>query len=221
MKYVEAAQVHFSYRSAPPVFTNLSCDVEPGTITLLSGDNAAGKSTLIKLLCGILAPTQGVIHRHVYCATLLKNGVGFNSELSFRDNLRLLYALWRLPRKGRTQCVEQAHTAFSEIWPEHQPNISTFSAGMLCAAALELAITAARFEPKFVIFIDEVLMHLAPERKQAMLLRLRALTDQGTSLVVATHAIEHFSAENAIHWHVQRAQKNIEILSKNQDRDLS
>ena len=68
---------------------NVSFEVPNGTVLGIVGANGAGKSTLVRAIAGILPPTQGRIDVFGRVSTLLALGVGFNKNLSGRDNVRL------------------------------------------------------------------------------------------------------------------------------------
>ena len=67
----------------------VSFEVTQGTVMGIVGPNGAGKSTLMRALAGILPPTSGMIEVHGRVSTLLALGVGFNSNLTGRENVML------------------------------------------------------------------------------------------------------------------------------------
>ncbi len=68
---------------------NVSFEVPHGTVLGIVGANGAGKSTLVRTIAGILPPTSGRIDVYGRVSTLLALGVGFNKNLTGRDNVRL------------------------------------------------------------------------------------------------------------------------------------
>ena len=71
------------------LFSGLDLVIAPGDVVGLVGVNGAGKSTLMRTIAGILPPTSGRVQVHGRVSTLLALGVGFNSDLSGRENVVL------------------------------------------------------------------------------------------------------------------------------------
>jgi teichoic acid transport system ATP-binding protein len=72
-----------------PALADISFDVPDGTALGIIGNNGAGKSTLMRALSGILPPTRGRIEVNGRISPLLSLGVGFNANLSGRENIIL------------------------------------------------------------------------------------------------------------------------------------
>ena len=68
---------------------DISFTVNPGEFLGVIGHNGAGKSTLLRAIAGILPPSVGRVSIHGSVTTLLSVGIGFNAELSGRENIRL------------------------------------------------------------------------------------------------------------------------------------
>ena len=68
---------------------NVSFEVEEGKILGIIGKNGSGKSTMLKALAGIFSPDEGIIDLHNKSVSLLSIGVGFNKNLSGRENIML------------------------------------------------------------------------------------------------------------------------------------
>ncbi len=76
VKYIEALK-------------DLTLTVQPGEFLGVIGHNGAGKSTLLRTIAGILPPSSGKVTIAGHVTTLLSVGIGFNAELTGRDNIRL------------------------------------------------------------------------------------------------------------------------------------
>ena len=68
---------------------DVSIDVHYGTVLGIIGSNGAGKSSLMRVISGIIPPSQGRIEVHGSVSTLLALGVGFNASLTGRENVYL------------------------------------------------------------------------------------------------------------------------------------
>ncbi|MBB4301260.1 cobalt/nickel transport system ATP-binding protein [Rhodobium orientis] len=62
MPLFELRDIHFAYRSGPPVLSEVSLDLEPGERLAIAGPNGAGKSTLLHIMVGLLKPVRGSVH---------------------------------------------------------------------------------------------------------------------------------------------------------------
>jgi len=69
------------------VIKDLSFSIQKGEKVGIIGANGAGKATLLKLICGILKPSQGVIRVKVTISPLIELGAGFEADLSVIDNI--------------------------------------------------------------------------------------------------------------------------------------
>ncbi len=132
---------------------DLCCEVRPGEALGVIGRNGTGKSTLLKLMAGILAPDEGRIERAAGArASLLSLKVGFAPHLSGRENVILSGLLLGLSRREIRERMD-AIVDFAELREWIDQPLSAYSAGM--AARLGFS-TAFQIDPE-VLLIDEVL----------------------------------------------------------------
>ena len=119
--------------------TDVSFDVRTGTSLGIIGSNGAGKSTLMRAMAGILPPTTGQIEVWGKASTLLALGVGFNKDLSGRENIILGGLASGLSRKE----VEERADAVAE-WTELGDFIDmpmrTYSSGMSARVGFSVAV---------------------------------------------------------------------------------
>jgi len=116
------------------------------------GHNGAGKTTTLKVVDGVTSPTSGSVHVSGRIAALLDALVGFNPELTGRENIALLGAMHGFGRRAMLKRVDQIFD-FAEISELADTPVKRYSAGM--AARLGFAtITALEVE---ILLVDEVL----------------------------------------------------------------
>lgn len=131
---------------------SISFEVKKGEFFGIVGRNGSGKSTLLKILAGVYQPTRGKVSVDGRMATFIELGVGFNFELSGRDNVFLNGAILGMTRK-EIESKFDAIVEFAELEEFIDQKIKNYSSGMQVRLAFAIAIQAEAD----VILIDEVL----------------------------------------------------------------
>jgi len=131
---------------------NLSFEVKKGEFFSVIGPNGAGKSTLLKLISGIYVPTQGSITVDGKLVPFLELGVGFNPDLSARENVYLNGVILGLTKKEVDNHVDDIFE-FAELKEFQDLSIKKFSSGMNVRLAFSIAIQVK----SDVLVLDEVL----------------------------------------------------------------
>ena len=131
---------------------NLSFDVKKGECVGLLGVNGAGKSTVLKIITGVLNPTAGVVEVNGKISALLELGAGFNPEYTGIENIYLNGTLLGFTREEIDARIDEI-LAFADIGDfVHQP-VKTYSSGMFVRLAFAVAIN---IDPEILI-VDEAL----------------------------------------------------------------
>lgn len=131
---------------------DISFEVNKGEFFGVIGRNGSGKSTLLKLLAGIYVPTKGSVHVEGKLTPFIELGVGFNAELTGRENVFLNGALLGFTRKEMEAMYDDI-VAFAEIERFMDQKLKNYSSGMQVRLAFSIAIRAQ----SDVLLIDEVL----------------------------------------------------------------
>ncbi len=131
---------------------NISFEVKEGDFFGIVGRNGSGKSTLLKLLAGIYAPTAGNIHVEGSLVPFIELGVGFNPELSGRDNIYLNGALLGFNREKMNSLYDEI-VEFAELERFMDQKLKNYSSGMQVRLAFSIAIRAK----SDILLLDEVL----------------------------------------------------------------
>jgi lipopolysaccharide transport system ATP-binding protein len=131
---------------------DVSFSVKHGETFGVIGPNGCGKSTLLKVLAGVLYPDSGRVKINGKIAPFLELGVGFQPELSARDNVYLYGAIMGLTRKDIGSRYEEI-MEFSELKRFENMKLRNFSSGMYVRLAFA---TAIQTDPD-VMLVDEVL----------------------------------------------------------------
>ena len=164
------------------VIHEMSFDLEPGEAVGLIGLNGAGKSTLLKLITGTLKPTRGQIQIHGQVSAILELGMGFNPELTGRQNVYLVAGLTGHERPAIDQVMEDI-AAFSELEAYFDQPVRVYSSGMQMRLAFSIA-TAWRPD---VLIVDEALSVGDAYFQHKSFERIRAFSRQGTTLLLVSH----------------------------------
>src|SRR4029077_16856327 len=131
---------------------DVSFSVPHGQFLGIIGHNGSGKSTLLKILSQIYQPTTGSVHVDGPVSPFLELGVGFNPELTARENVYLNGAVIGLTRRDLAGRVDDI-LAFAEVSDFSEQKLKNFSSGMQVRLAFSVAIQA----DAGILLMDEVL----------------------------------------------------------------
>jgi ABC-type polysaccharide/polyol phosphate transport system ATPase subunit len=161
---------------------DIDLQVEPGETIGIIGRNGSGKTSLLRLLSGVSAPTAGTLRVVGRIAPLIGIGVGFHPEMTGRENVHVNGRMLGLSAEQVKQRFDQI-VAFSEIETFLDTPVKYYSSGMFLRLAFAVAIHT---DPQ-VLLVDEVLAvgDLAFQLK--CLARMREVQEQGTTIVLVTH----------------------------------
>lgn len=131
---------------------NLSFDVKKGECVGIIGTNGAGKSTILKIITGVLNPTLGNVEINGRISALLELGAGFNMEYTGIENIYINGTMIGFTREEIDQKLEDI-LAFADIGDFVYQPVKTYSSGMFVRLAFAVAIN---IEPEILI-VDEAL----------------------------------------------------------------
>lgn len=153
------------------------------------GQNGAGKSTLLRIVAGVARPTSGTLEVRGSVASLLELGMGFHSELSGRQNIRLSAAILGLTESELGEAQGEIEE-FCELGSFLEQPVKTYSTGM--AMRLGFAI-AVQVRPRLLI-VDEALSVGDGYFQKKCMDRIRRHLDEGRSLLFCSHSMYYVSA---------------------------
>lgn len=131
---------------------NISFDVHRGEVVGLVGTNGSGKSTMLKIIAGVLEPSEGEVKVHGNIAPLIELGAGFDPELSTRENIYLNGALLGYTKEFIDVNFDGI-IEFAELKDFVDMPLKNFSSGMVARIAFAIATIT---EPDILI-VDETL----------------------------------------------------------------
>ena len=166
------------------VLRNVSFDIAPGESVGIVGRNGAGKSTLLKMITGTTQPTEGRITRGGRIAAILELGMGFNPELTGRQNAYHSAGLMGYSQHEIESAMASIE-AFAEVGEYFDVPVRTYSSGMQVRVAFAVATA---FRPD-VLIVDEALSVGDAYFQAKCYKRVQEFTELGTTLILVSHAI--------------------------------
>jgi ABC-2 type transport system ATP-binding protein len=164
------------------VLSAISFEVKKGEFFGIVGRNGSGKSTLLKLMSGIYVPDEGLIQVNGTLTPFIELGVGFNPELSGRENVYLNGALLGFDRKEINEMYDEI-VHFAELENFMEEKLKNFSSGMQVRLAFSIAIRS-RSE---ILIMDEVLAVGDADFQKKCFNMFRQLKKQGRTIILVTH----------------------------------
>ena len=164
------------------VLERVSLEIHEGETLGIIGRNGVGKTTMLRLMAGILAPTSGRVRQHPgKTSALLTIGLGFRPDLSGRDNAMLAAMLQGATARQARGYLEEIK-AFSELGDSFEERVKTYSAGMLA----RLGFTTALMTHVDILLVDEVLsVGDAQFREKAQKAMIERITGDQTVVFVS------------------------------------
>ncbi|MDD4849678.1 MAG: ABC transporter ATP-binding protein [Gemmiger sp.] len=161
---------------------DVSFSVKPGESVALIGRNGSGKSTMLKVIAGVMYPTTGTVTVRGDIAPMIELGAGFDLDLTARENVYLNGAVLGYDRAYMEEHFKNI-IDFAELWDFVDVPVKNFSSGMV--ARLGFAIATEVSAPLLVV--DEVLSVGDFMFQQKCHDRLNKMLEQGTTLLFVSH----------------------------------
>ena len=163
----------------------ISFDVPKGEILGIIGKNGSGKSTLLRTIAGIFSPDEGTVDLHGHDVSLLSIGVGFQKELSGRDNIYLSGMLLGFPEELIREKADEI-IEFSEIGEFIDRPVRTYSSGMYS----KLAFSITAILETDIMLIDEVLSVGDERFKKKSYKKMKSLiSSKERTVVIVSHSL--------------------------------
>ena len=159
--------------------------MDRGETVGIIGRNGSGKSTILKLIAGVTAPTTGEVRVAGRVSPLIELGAGFHPDLTGRENIHLNASLLGMS-------AQEIKERFDDIvdWAELREFIDTpvkrYSSGMYVRLAFAVAVHS---DPE-VLLVDEVLSVGDAFFQEKCLERMHDFQQRGTTIVVVSHILE-------------------------------
>lgn len=173
---------HKEYHKDFYALSNISFSVEKGQTIGIIGTNGSGKSTILKIITGVLTPTSGQVMVDGTVSALLELGAGFNMDYTGIENIYMNGTMMGFSRK-EMEAKLQDILDFADIGDFVYQPVKTYSSGMFVRLAFALAINV---EPEILI-VDEALSVGDVFFQSKCYRRMDEIRKNGTTIVMVTH----------------------------------
>lgn len=161
---------------------DISFAIEKGEFFGILGRNGSGKSTLLRLLAEIYQPTKGAVSHSGKLVSFIELGVGFNPELTGRENVYLNGALLGFSRKEIDDRYKDI-VEFAELEEFMDQKLKNYSSGM----QVRLAFSVATRAEADILLVDEVLAVGDADFQRKCYTFFKSLKKSGTTVIFVTH----------------------------------
>lgn len=160
----------------------ISFEIEKGTTVGIIGTNGSGKSTILKIITGVLNPSSGSVEVDGNISALLELGAGFNMDYTGIENIYMNGTMMGFSREEMEKKLPEI-LEFADIGDfAHQP-VKTYSSGMFVRLAFALAINV---EPEILI-VDEALSVGDVFFQAKCYKKMEEIRQKGTTILMVTH----------------------------------
>jgi ABC-type polysaccharide/polyol phosphate transport system ATPase subunit len=164
---------------------DLSFTVDRGEAFGIIGRNGSGKSTVLKLISGILKPSEGTVAVNGRIAALIELGAGFHPEITGRENIYINGIMLGLSRREIEQRFDSI-VEFSGIAEFIDQPVKTYSSGMYVRLGFAVAV---HVDPDILI-VDEVLAVGDEEFSARCVAKIQEMKYRGVTLIFVTHQLD-------------------------------
>lgn len=172
-----------------PAVRDVTFSVPQGTVLGIIGRNGAGKSTLLRCLAGILIPQEGRVTVRGRISTLLTIGVGMNTNLTGRENIRLGGLAMGIEPSRLDEIIDSV-ADFAQLGEYVDFPVETYSSGM--RSRLGFAVMA-HLDPE-VLLIDEALAGGDSKYQSETAHKMAELCGNGRTIVLVSHSLSAIRA---------------------------
>jgi ABC-2 type transport system ATP-binding protein/lipopolysaccharide transport system ATP-binding protein len=165
--------------------SDLNLQLHKGDVLGIIGSNGAGKSTMLKVLAGVLKPTRGNVTVNGMIAPLIELGAGFDMDLTGKENIYLNASILGFSRREIDKRFNSI-VDFSELGEFLYSPLRSFSSGMVSRLGFSIA---TELDPD-ILLIDEILSVGDEHFKRKCEKRILEFKMKGTTMLFVSHSME-------------------------------
>lgn len=164
---------------------DVNFSIQKGEAIGIIGKNGSGKSTILKLIAGVIVPTKGEVEIKGKIAPLIELGAGFHPELSGRENIYLNAAIMGVSRREVDEKFDEI-VDFAEIREFIDTPVKHYSSGMYMRLAFAIAINV---RPE-ILLIDEVLAVGDAQFQRKCMAKMENFKKNGVTIIFVSHSMK-------------------------------
>src|SRR5690606_6425783 len=165
---------------------DITFDGHKGEILGIIGANGAGKTTLMKVISGILKHDEGLLHVDGKVTALFSFGMGFNKELTGRENVYLNGMMLGIPKEEIDRYIDEIHE-FSDLGEFIDQPMKHYSSGMKARLGFSVA---SHLQPEILI-LDEALNTGDARFSQKAAEKMKELVKNAKMVIIVTHSLNY------------------------------
>lgn len=164
---------------------DVSLEIPKGDVFGILGLNGSGKSTMLKVISGILTPTKGTVETAGTIAPLIELGAGFDLDLTARENIYLNGSVLGYSKKFMDEKFQDI-VDFSEMQDFLDTPMKNYSSGMVA----RIGFAIATITKPDILIVDEILAVGDFRFQQKCEDRINAMINDDTTVIIVSHSIE-------------------------------
>ncbi len=164
---------------------DVTFSIARGETVGIIGRNGSGKSTILKLIAGVMAPTTGDVRIRGRVSPLIELGAGFHPDLTGRENIFLNACILGMSGKEAKERFDDI-VAFAELWNFIDTPVKRYSSGMY----IRLGFSVAVHSNPNILLVDEVLAVGDAHFQDKCLARMQEFQSQGVTIVLVSHSMD-------------------------------
>ena len=164
---------------------NVSFNIKKGDVFGLVGLNGSGKSTMLKIISGILTPTKGTVKTVGTIAPLIELGAGFDLDLTARENIYLNGSVLGYSKKFMDEKFQEI-VEFSEMQEFLDTPMKNYSSGMVA----RIGFAIATMTKPDILIVDEILAVGDFRFQEKCEKRINEMISDDTTVIIVSHSIE-------------------------------
>lgn len=163
---------------------NINLSIKPGEVVGIVGLNGSGKSTMLKVISGILKPSAGTARVNGSISPLIELGAGFDFDLTARENVFLNGSVLGFSKQTMTEKMDEI-IDFAELRDFMDVAIKNYSSGMVA----RLGFSIATITHPDILIVDEILSVGDFLFQQKCEKRIADMMSGGTTVIIVSHSL--------------------------------
>jgi ABC-2 type transport system ATP-binding protein len=171
----------------PPFYAlrDVTFSVNRGETVGIVGRNGSGKSTCLKLIAGVMAPSDGEVHVHGRVSPLIELGAGFHPDLTGRENVYLNASILGMTNRDIRARFDEI-VGFAELYEFMDTPVKRYSSGMY----MRLGFSVAVHSDPDILLVDEVLAVGDALFAEKCMAKIREMHQRGVTIVIVSHSLD-------------------------------